>query len=361
MSYKSREDRARASRGAQQANSQRPGGADVDPRQRRASEAELQTAQRIGPGQEVDGGGRQNVRTDQTIRIDRRNRHQVNADKLRFETPVEGSQAATKDYVDAALENLTILGDSHYVVENSTAAGTNGGVTPVSAGASFLYSHNNVVSPTNASAVYAIVTHTGTGDTAIQLAPGYVYALAISTRCYNAAFEVHIGYSGSITDTNWSQDLRSFRFASVNVDLTQYVLVDNSTGSFTYITPRFARYVSGTTALSTMRLHLSRLLTHYAGGYEALPLPPPTAAPIADFEGDPVSIAAGGNVQFANRSTGHVHTFLWNFGDGTSSALNAQENPLKSYARAGTYTVSLTVTGDGGSDIETKASYITVT
>ena len=110
-----------------------------------------------------------------------------------------------------------------------------------------------------------------------------------------------------------------------------------------------------------MRLHLSRLLPHYKGGYEALPLPPPTAAPVAEFEGDPVSIAAGGSVQFANLSTGHVHTFLWDFGDGTSSALNAQENPLKSYARAGTYTVSLTVTGDGGSDTETKTSYITVT
>lgn len=360
MSFRNKADRIRSNRNGQLALGQRAGNT-ADARARRGIEAELNAGQRIGRGVEVDKNGRQQVRTDATIHIDRRNRHSVVADSLRFATPVDGSQAATKAYVDAALNDLTLLGDSHYVAENSTTTGTNAGVTPVSAGASFLYSHNNVVSPTNASAVYAIVTHTGTGDTAIQLAPGYVYALDVSTRCYNAGFEVHIGYSGDITDTNWSQELRSFRFASSNVDLTQYVLLDNSVGTYTYITPRYARYSTGTTTLSSMRLHLSRLLPHYVGGYEALPLPPPTAAPVADFEGDPVSIAAGGSVQFANRSTGHVHTFLWDFGDGTSSALNAQENPLKSYARAGTYTVSLTVTGDGGNDTETKTSYITVT
>jgi PKD repeat protein len=74
-----------------------------------------------------------------------------------------------------------------------------------------------------------------------------------------------------------------------------------------------------------------------------------------------VAISAGGNVQFVNLSDGSVHTWLWDFGDGTSGPLNSEANPLKTYALAGTYTVSLTVTGDGGSDTETKTSYITVT
>jgi hypothetical protein len=100
VSFVPREERARRSRQAQFANGQRPGGSDVDPRQRRSSEAELQTSQRVGDGQEVDANGRAQVRKDKTIEVDSRNRHKVAADNLRFATPVDGSQAATKDYVD---------------------------------------------------------------------------------------------------------------------------------------------------------------------------------------------------------------------------------------------------------------------
>ena len=361
MSFVPREERARRSRQAQFANGQRPGGSDVDPRQRRSSEAELQTSQRVGDGQEVDANGRAQVRKDNTITVDSRNRHAVVPDNLRFVTPTDGTQAANKDYVDAALADLTILGDSEYVAENSTAQGTSAVTVWTSAGASVLSSFNNVVSPTNASAVYAILTHTGTGDTSIQLAPGYYYELDTSLRCYNAGFEIGLAYSPSISATSWNSDIRTIRFGGAGTDLTTYAILDNTAGSYTYITPRFRRFASGTTQLSSMRLRIRRLMPHYKGAYEALPLPPPVAAPVAEFEGDPLSIAAGGNVQFANLSTGHVHTFLWDFGDGTSGPLNAQENPLKTYALAGTYTVSLTVTGDGGSDTETKTSYITVT
>jgi PKD repeat protein len=63
-------------------------------------------------------------------------------------------------------------------------------------------------------------------------------------------------------------------------------------------------------------------------------------------------------VQFTNTSFGVIDTCEWDFGDtGTSD----QTSPMHTYAAPGTYTVSLTITGPGGQDNETKVDYITVT
>jgi hypothetical protein len=59
---------------------------------------------------------------------------------------------------------------------------------------------------------------------------------------------------------------------------------------------------------------------------------------------------------FTNTSTGSITSRLWDFGDGSTSAAS---NPSHTYA-PGTYTVSLTVTGSGGTDTETKTNLIVV-
>lgn len=46
-----------------------------------------------------------------------------------------------------------------------------------------------------------------------------------------------------------------------------------------------------------------------------------------------------------------ILTWTWNFGDATSST---EQNPIHTYAAAGTYLVSLTVTTASGSDTKTK-------
>ena len=80
--------------------------------------------------------------------------------------------------------------------------------------------------------------------------------------------------------------------------------------------------------------------------------------PIAVFsETPPVSGQKPLNVAFTDSSTGVVSSYSWNFGDGNISTL---KNPSNLYTTAGAYTVSLTVTGPGGSDSETKVDYITV-
>ncbi len=83
-----------------------------------------------------------------------------------------------------------------------------------------------------------------------------------------------------------------------------------------------------------------------------------TAAPVAQFTGSPVSGTFPLMVNFSNTSTGSITSYAWTFGDGGTSTLAA---PSHSYAAAGIYTVSLTVTGPGGSNTQTRSNYVTVT
>ncbi|MGE4603218.1 MAG: HYR domain-containing protein [Planctomycetota bacterium] len=80
-------------------------------------------------------------------------------------------------------------------------------------------------------------------------------------------------------------------------------------------------------------------------------------APVADFLANPTSGTYDLVVDFTDYSTGPIDSRLWDFGDGnTSTALN----PSHTYTLAGTFTVSLTVTGPGGIDTTVCASCIAV-
>ena len=82
------------------------------------------------------------------------------------------------------------------------------------------------------------------------------------------------------------------------------------------------------------------------------------AGPMAGFSATPTTGTAPLAVNFTDLSTGSIADWAWNFGDGQTST---EQNPSHIYDTPGTYTVSLTVTGPGGTDTETKIDYITVT
>ncbi|MGD9404299.1 MAG: S8 family serine peptidase [Anaerolineae bacterium] len=90
-------------------------------------------------------------------------------------------------------------------------------------------------------------------------------------------------------------------------------------------------------------------------GYITVTNPPP---PVAGFSGSPISGEAPLDVSFTDESTGVISGWAWDFGDGGSSTL---QNPTHEYTTAGDYTVSLTVTGAGGSDTREEIDYIHVT
>jgi PKD repeat protein len=81
------------------------------------------------------------------------------------------------------------------------------------------------------------------------------------------------------------------------------------------------------------------------------------SVPVANFTAKPRSGDGPLVVQFTDNSIGHVSSRLWDFGDGTTST---EQNPIHTYMykNIADYTVSLSVTGMGGSDTETKTNYI---
>ena len=82
-------------------------------------------------------------------------------------------------------------------------------------------------------------------------------------------------------------------------------------------------------------------------------------APVAAFSGSPTSGAAPLAVTFTDASTGTITNWFWSFGDGATS--NTTLGSLGHvYNAAGTYPVSLTVFGPGGSSMTNLINYIAV-
>ncbi|WP_261788812.1 PKD domain-containing protein [Methanosarcina siciliae] len=81
-------------------------------------------------------------------------------------------------------------------------------------------------------------------------------------------------------------------------------------------------------------------------------------APVANFSANLTSGAVPLTVQFTDESANNPTSWLWNFGDGSTSD---QQNPSHRYTFVGNYTVTLTATNAGGSGVEEKTEYITVT
>jgi PKD repeat protein len=84
--------------------------------------------------------------------------------------------------------------------------------------------------------------------------------------------------------------------------------------------------------------------------------------PVADFFGVPTSGTAPLLVNFTDTSTNTPTSWAWDFGDPGSGVNNTSvlQNPSHTFSSAGSYTISLTSTNGGGSDNETKTSYIVV-
>ena len=83
-------------------------------------------------------------------------------------------------------------------------------------------------------------------------------------------------------------------------------------------------------------------------------------APVANFSGTPTSGSVPLTVAFTDQSATYCDgaTYLWTFGDGGTSTA---ASPSHQYATAGYFTVTLTVTTDGGIDAETKTNYVHAT
>lgn len=83
----------------------------------------------------------------------------------------------------------------------------------------------------------------------------------------------------------------------------------------------------------------------------------PPLPPVADFSSDKTAGIRPLEVQFTDLSSGEIDSWSWLFGDGSASF---EQNPVHIYNRSGIFFVSLTVSGPGGTDVETKNNLINV-
>jgi len=91
-------------------------------------------------------------------------------------------------------------------------------------------------------------------------------------------------------------------------------------------------------------------------GYHAITI---SEQAIANFSAAPTSGGAPLLVDFTNLSAGNFDSCTWEFGDGSGS--NDCNDPSHIYRDSGVFTISLTITGTGGTHTVTKTNLISVT
>lgn len=113
--------------------------------------------------------------------------------------------------------------------------------------------------------------------------------------------------------------------------------------------------ITSTNSSITIRFHSDQGLT-FPGFAMTWNCNLATAPPDAQFASS-VTETCTGEVQFTDLSYNAPTSWLWDFGDGTTSAL---QNPVHHYSTTGVYTVSLTATNSYGDDQEIKSALIDV-
>ena len=132
---------------------------------------------------------------------------------------------------------------------------------------------------------------------------------------------------------------------------------------FTVVLTLEAPVNTGTNTTNTMKLAIADASDSVLDSWVfieegSLTIEPAAPPPVCDFTAEPRTGRAPLTVHFTDLSIGQISSWLWNFGDGTTSN---QQHPTHTYTQPGQYTVRLAVTDEfGGSDELTRVAYITV-
>jgi len=149
---------------------------------------------------------------------------------------------------------------------------------------------------------------------------------------YNGLVEVLV--SIRLTTGSFNMPLRDYNFSTSDIPIGSTLI--------SVVATMTKQYVDTTFYVDTVSVH-------------AVYNPP---APVALFSNNQTNVAIGESISFTDTSVGVPTSWSWTFGDGSTST---SQNPTHSYSSAGTYTVALTATNDGGSETVTKTNLVTVT
>jgi len=318
-------------------------------------------------------------------------------------TPGEGNAPLTVQFTDASIGNITTwswnFGDGNTSTDrNATHTYAAAGMYSVSLNASNAYGYNvstvteavRVLSgpvadftfapnagnaplavqfnDTSAGNVTAWYWSFGNGNTSAEQSPVHTYA---ESGAYTVSLNASNAYGSSVSTVTdavviFAPPVARFTFSPEvgNAPLTVQ-FNDTSAGNVTAWSWDFG---DGNTSTAQNPVH-----TYVAAGVYTVSLNASNAygfnvstvteavrvlsAPVASFTHTPNAGNAPLTVQFNDTSTGNVTAWSWDFGDGATSA---EQNPVHTYTAAGTYTVTLTVENDYGSDSETKTDFIVV-
>lgn len=172
---------------------------------------------------------------------------------------------------------------------------------------------------------------------------------SVSPDVSSGQYPLDIKYSADVTDGNPA--IRNYYWVFYKQSGASWM----STGqSSTSATPTFTASETGTYRASVYvdndyyTAGPSHSTTTTVSGY----------VPSVSFEATTsTTIAPGGSVTFQANMSGAT-SYLWEFGDGTSTS--AIQNPTKEYNDVGTYTVKLTGTNEWGSANQTRTNYVSV-
>ncbi|MGF1613957.1 MAG: LamG-like jellyroll fold domain-containing protein, partial [Gammaproteobacteria bacterium] len=155
------------------------------------------------------------------------------------------------------------------------------------------------------------------------------------------------------------------RFTATPTSGTVPLLVtftDTSTGTVTGRHWDFGNHQTSTApsaaiTYNTVGSFIAKLTVSNAAGSSTASQTISTTAelPVANFSASPLSGPAPLAVTFTNASSGTVTDYTWNFGDGSQAlTTQIQTHPSHTYAKAGTYPVSLTAKGPAASHTTTQ-------
>jgi len=223
---------------------------------------------------------------------------------------------------------------------------------------------NTINNTTNSMTNVAYTNFACTDNTIVQA--GSVYPLSITANAGPSGaqrFEVYIDYNNNGVFANPTELVHSGSVAAgTTTALNTQTLTANITIPVTAITNTFLRMrvLSSAAAITAgQRACTSAFQIGDVEDYGVYIQSSVPTAPVANFTASNQVVCAGQSVQFTSTSTGNPTSYSWSF-TGGNPATSTISNPLVTYATAGTYPVSLTVTNANGTDTETQNTYITV-
>ena len=95
----------------------------------------------------------------------------------------------------------------------------------------------------------------------------------------------------------------------------------------------------------------------YLDDFSVAPVGP--EAPEPEFVASETTVCAGESIRFEDRSSGAINRYVWSFPGGTPAS-DTTARPVISYPKPGTYPVSLTVIGPGGTQRTTREDFVVV-